>query len=147
MHDYHFTCIYHFLFHLSFYIVFTTACTCQKWQIKLFNHMNETLDIPFPKYYSWVHIDWHWMTFPTGSNQVTVWSGNRFNTTAENLYKGVCLLERYIGMIVFHKNHRNIDKIHPYIDWERYMYLHLTKSDVPSDFIIRACNHFGGSRG
>ena len=26
-----------FLFHLCFYIVFTTACTCQKWQIKLFN--------------------------------------------------------------------------------------------------------------
>ena len=26
-----------FLFHLSFYIVFTTACTCQEWQIKLFN--------------------------------------------------------------------------------------------------------------
>ena len=34
-------CIYHFLFHLSFYIVFTTACTCQKWQIKLFNHLKE----------------------------------------------------------------------------------------------------------
>ena len=36
MHDDHFTCIYRvfFLFRLSFYVVFTTACTCQKWQIK-----------------------------------------------------------------------------------------------------------------
>ena len=39
MHDYHFTCIDILLFHLSFVIVFTTACTCQKWQINMFNHL------------------------------------------------------------------------------------------------------------
>ena len=47
----------------------------------------------FPKYYSWVQINCHWMTFPTESNQVTIWSGNRFNSTAENLYKGVVCLK------------------------------------------------------
>ena len=36
MYDYHFTCIYPWLFHMSFHTVFTNACTCQKWQIKLF---------------------------------------------------------------------------------------------------------------
>ena len=34
IHDYHFTCIYPLLFHFGLLYCFTTACTCQKWQIK-----------------------------------------------------------------------------------------------------------------
>ena len=47
MHDDNFTCIYRFIsFHLSFYIVFTTACTHQKSKIKLFNQINHQSDVP-----------------------------------------------------------------------------------------------------